>query len=96
MCHGELGRGDDVRGRSVDDHDARRGGSWDVDIVESDPGAGDDLELLRRGDRLGVDLGRGADEDRVDIDDVVEELGAVSTFGVTDLEVSSEGIDGCR
>ena len=48
---------DDVGGRRVDDHHAGLGRGPDVDVVEADAGAGDDLEPRRRGQRLGVDLG---------------------------------------
>ena len=40
---GELGGGDDVGGRGVDDHHAGLGGGGDVDVVQADAGAGDDL-----------------------------------------------------
>ena len=84
----------DVGRRGVDDHDAglRRGG--DVDVVEADAGAGDDLEPRGGGERLGVDLGRGADEDRVDVGDGGQQLGAVGAVAVPDLEVGTEGLDG--
>ena len=45
---GELGGADDVGGRRVDDHDAGLGGGPDVDVVEADAGAGDDLEAAWR------------------------------------------------
>ena len=67
VADGELGGGDDVRGRSVDDHHARGRRGLDVDVVEADPRSGDDLELRRGGDRLGVDLGGRADEDGVGV-----------------------------
>ena len=94
--HRQLGCGDDVRRGCVDDHDTRRGGRGDIDIVESDSGAGDDLEVLRSVDGLGVDLGGRPDEDRICVGDGGQELGSVSALGVTDLEVSSESIDGGR
>ena len=43
-----LGGGVDVGGRSVDDDDAAGGGRGHVDIVETDTGAGDDLQLRHR------------------------------------------------
>ena len=91
---GELGGGDDVGGRGVDDHDAGLGGGLDVDVVEADAGAGDDLELLGGGERLGVDLGGGAHEDRVDVGDGGQQLGAVGAVAVADLEVRAERLDG--
>ena len=78
----ELGGGDDVGGRRVDDHDAGLGGGLDVDVVEADAGAGDDLQLRGRREGLGVDLGGGADEDRVDVGDGRQQLGAVGAVAV--------------
>lgn len=89
---GELGGGDDVGGRGVHDHHAGLGGGGDVDVVETDTGARDDLQLLGGGDRLGVHLGGGADEDRVDVDDRGEQLGAVGAVDVPDLEVRTERV----
>ena len=94
QADGELGGGDDVGGRGVDDHDAGLGGGGDVDVVEADAGAGDDLEVLGGGDGLGVDLGRGADEDRVDVGERGQQLGAVGAVAVADLEVGAERVDG--
>ena len=42
--HRELGGADDVGGRGVDHHHAGLGRGLDVDVVEADTGAGDDLE----------------------------------------------------
>ena len=58
----ELSGRDDVRGRRVDDHDTGGGRGLDVDVVESDTGASDDLQLRRVGERLLVDAGRRADQ----------------------------------
>ena len=91
---GQLGGGHDVGGRGVDDHHAGLGGGGDVDVVQADAGAGDDLELLRRGDGLGVDLGGGADQDRVHVGDGGEQLGPVCSVGVPDLEVRAQRVDG--
>ena len=52
------------------------------------------LRLRRRGERLGVDLGGGADQDRVDVGDRGEQLGAVGAVAVADLEVRAERLDG--
>ena len=89
---GQLGGGDDVRGRRVDDHDAVLGRGLHVDVVEADPGAGDDGEPPCCRERLGVDLGGRADEERVDVDDGGEELVAVRAVAVTDLEVRPERV----
>ena len=52
------------------------------------------FSLLRGGDGLGVDLGGGADQDRVDVGDGGEQLGAVRAVAVPDLEVRAERVDG--
>jgi hypothetical protein len=54
---GELGRRDRVARRRVHDDDAALGGGVDVDVVDADPGAADDLEERGRRDHLGRDLG---------------------------------------
>jgi phosphoglycerate dehydrogenase-like enzyme len=92
--NGELGGGDDVGRRRVHDHHAVLGRGLHVDVVEPDAGPRDDLEPLGSSERLGVHLGRGAHQDRVDLGDRGEELGAVGTVAVRDLEVRPEGLDG--
>ena len=90
----ELGGADDVGRRGVDDHDAGRRRRRDVDVVEADAGAGDDLEPAGRGQRLGVDLGRAADQDRVDFGQRGQQRGAVGAVAAPDLEVGPERLDG--
>ena len=94
VADGQLGGRDDVRGRRVDDHDAGGGRRLDVDVVEPDAGARDDLELRGGGDRLGVDLRRGAHEDRVRVRERGEQRRAVGAVDGPDLEVGPEGVDG--
>ena len=93
VADGELGRRDDVRGRRVHDHDAGGRRRLDVDVVESDAGAGDDLQHRRRRDRLGVDLRRRADEHRVRVGERREQRGPVGAVDVADVEVGTEGVD---
>jgi hypothetical protein len=81
---------------AVDDHHAGLGGGLHVDVVQADAGAGDDLQLLRGGERLGVDLGGRPDQDGVDVGDGRDQLGAVGAVGVPDLEVGAERLDGGR
>ena len=90
---GELGGGDDVGGRRVDDHHAGLGGRADVDVVEADARAGDDLEPRRRRERLGVDRGGAADQQRVGLRQRGQQLGAVGAVAVPDLEVGAELLD---
>jgi hypothetical protein len=65
--YGQLGGADDVRLWRIDHHDARLRGCPDVDVVQAHTGASDDLELPSRRENLGVNLGRAANEDRVDV-----------------------------
>ena len=44
---GMLGGGDRIAERRVHHHHAARGGGGDVDIVDPDPGAADDLQIGR-------------------------------------------------
>ena len=92
--HCQLGGRDDVGGRCVDDHHAGLGGGLDVDVVETHARAGDDLEVAGRGERLGVHLGGGPDQDRVDAGDGREQLLAVGAVAVPDVEVGPERLDG--
>ena len=91
---GQLGGRADVGGGGVDDHDAGLRGRGDVDVVQPDAGTGDDLEAPCSGDRLGVDLRGRADQDRVDVRDGREQLRAIGTVAVADLEVGTEGLHG--
>ena len=93
VADGELGRRDDVRGRRVDDHDAGGRRRLDVDVVEPDAGARDDLEHRRRRDRLGVDLRRRADQHGVRVGEGREQRGPVGAVDAADVEVRSEGVD---
>ena len=90
---GELGGRDDVGGRGVDDHDAGARRGLDVDVVEPDAGAGDDLERRSGGKGLGIDPGRGADEHRVRLGERGEQRRTVGAVDVAHVEVGPEGID---
>ncbi len=65
----------------------------DVDVVETDTRAGHHAELLRGGDRLGVDLGGGTHQDGVDVGDRGEEFRAVRAVAVPDLEIRTQSVD---
>ena len=93
VAHGEFGGGDDVGRRGVDHHDTGLGGGLDVHVVQADAGAGDDLQVLRGGDGLGVHLGGGADQDGVDVGDGREQLGTVGAVGLADFKVRAKGLD---
>ena len=93
VADGELGGRDDIRGRRVDDHDARGGRRLDVDVVEADARARDDLELRRGGQRLGVDPGRRADEHGVRVGESREQGRPVGAVDIAHVEVGTERVD---
>ncbi len=68
---GVLGRRQHVRLRRVHHHHAAPGRRFDVDVVEPDPGAADDHELVGRFEHLGGDLRGAADHQRGDAPDCV-------------------------
>ena len=70
----QLGDGDCISGRRVDDGDAERGGRGDVDVVGADAGATDDLEATRAAKQFGGDLRRAAADDGVVVADDVEQV----------------------
>ena len=83
---GVLGRGQHVRLRRVDDHDAAPGGGLDVDVVEPDAGPADDHELVARFEHLGGDLGGAADHERRRAADRLEQLARRQAEPDVDLE----------
>jgi hypothetical protein len=62
-----LGGAVDVRRGRVDHQHAGRGGGVDVDVVQPDAGPGDDLQLRRGGDHLGVHRGGRTNQQRVGV-----------------------------
>jgi hypothetical protein len=64
-----FGRRDRVAERRVHDDDAAARGGRDIDIVDADAGAADDLEVGRGGDQLFRRLGGRADGETVIIAD---------------------------
>ena len=91
---GLLGGGDDVGGRRVDHHHAAGGGGRHLDVVQPDPGPGDDLQPRRGGDRLGVDLGGAAHDHRVGVGQRGQQGRPVGAVDVADVEVVGEHVDG--
>ncbi len=92
--HGVLGGADDVGGGGVDHHDAARGGGGDVDVVQADPGARDDLQVGRRRQGLGVDGGGAAHHHRGRVGQRGQQRGAVGAVDVPDLEPGAEHLQG--
>ena len=89
-----LGGAVDVRRRGVDHQHPGRGGGVDVDVVQADARAGDDLELGRGGDHLGVDRGRRAHQQRVGIGHRCQEFRAVRAVDPTHFHGVTQGCDG--
>ena len=80
--HGRLGR--------VGDDDSSAGRCFDVDVVDTDPGAADHLEPLGAADELGCELRRRADHDAVvPIDDLLDRRLLVDV----DLEARPQKLD---
>jgi hypothetical protein len=74
-----LGGGDRIAERRVHHDDAAGGGGRDIDIVDADAGAADDLELRCALQELGGHLGGGADREPVELADHLGELFLVGT-----------------
>ena len=71
---GVLGGGDRIAERRVHHDHAGGGGGRNIDIVDADAGAADDLQVLRGLDDIGGDLGRRADGDAVILIDDLEQF----------------------
>ena len=70
----QLGDGDRVTGRRVDDRHAEFGGDIEGDVVDTDARPSDDAQLLRGTQQLGGDAGRAAADDGVVVADATKEL----------------------
>ncbi len=70
----------------------RRGG--DVDVVDADSGAPNDLEPLGGFDHLGGDFGTGADDEGVEPWDGSRELGLLEARLVNDFDAGGVFQDG--
>ena len=88
-----LGSGVNVGGRCVDDHHAALGGCGDLDVVQADTGAADDLQLGAGSQNLGVDGGGGTDENRVGLGYRGEQRRAVGSVDPTHLHTVTERLD---
>ena len=91
---GVFGGAVDIRRRCVDHQHAAFGGSVDVDVVQADAGAGDDLELGGRGQHLGIDGGGRAHQQRVGLGHRGQQLLPVGTVDPAHLYLVSQGGDG--
>ena len=68
----------------------------DVDVVQADAGAGDDLEVRRGGEGLGVDPGGAADQDGGRVGERGQQRGPVGSVDVPDLDVGPEHLQHAR
>ena len=89
-----LGGAVDVRGRRVDDQHAARGGRVDVDVVQADTGAGDDLQLGRGGQHLGVDGGRRTHQQGVGLGHRGQQFLPVGAVDPAHLHLVTQGSNG--
>ena len=83
---GMLGGGDRIAEGRVHHDDAARRRGGNVDVVDADAGAADDLQLRRALEQLGGDLGRGADRQAVIVADDLGELVLVEPGLDVDLD----------
>ena len=88
-----LGGADDVGLRRVHDHHAAPGRLVDVDVVEPDAGARDDLEVGRGGQHVGGHLGGAADDQRVVGRDLGGEVARGEFGSDVDLEVLRQQLE---
>src|SRR5690606_2520559 len=91
---GVFGGGVDIGGGRVDDHDTAFGGGGNIDIVQADPGPGDDLQVLAGLEDFGVDGGGGPHEQRVGLRHRRQQGGPVRAVDPADLDTVTERIDG--
>ena len=84
-----LGRRQHVRLRGVHHHHAATGGGGDVDVVEADPGAADDHEVVAGLEHLGGHLRGAADDQRRRALHRVEELLGRQAEPDVDLEAGA-------
>jgi hypothetical protein len=85
-----LGCGDDVGLRCVGDQDSALGRGRHVDVVDSDAGPADRLQPPRVFEQRGVELGRRADQDAVELPDPLAQLLGRPADPELDLEVLLE------
>ena len=88
-----LGRRDRVRLWRVGDDDSALGGGRDIDVVDACAGAADRLHAIGARDQLGGQLGRRADQDRVELADALGELAGIPIETELDVEALAQQLD---
>ena len=92
-----FGRGDRVAEGRVHDDDAATRGGRDIDIVDADAGAADDLQVGRRLDQLFGRLGGRADGEAIILADDLEQLFLVLAELRLEIDINAailEDLDG--
>ena len=96
QADGMLGGTDDVGGGCVHHHHARPGRRLHVHVVQADPGARDHPEPGGMGQRLRIDPGGAAHDDRVGVRERGQQRPAVSAVRVPHVEVGFQLRDSGR
>jgi hypothetical protein len=95
VTDGQLGSRNDVRRRGIDDHDTGGGCRLDINVVEADTGASDDLEVRCSSDDLSVYLSGRANQNGVGTVNGFEQRRAVGSVNGTHVKVRAESLDCC-
>lgn len=90
---GLFGRGDRVTFRCVDDDDAAFGGSRDVDVIDADASAADNLELVGGFEDVAGDLGFATNDECVVVANNRDELIGLETGAHFDVTNAAEHFD---
>ena len=88
-----FGCTDDVRLGRIDHQDTSRGGGPEVDVVDSNAGATDDLEVRPSGEQFCVDLSGRSDNQPLCIVQSCEQIGTIDTRRNVDLAMCGERLD---
>ena len=89
--------GNGISKRRIHDYDAARGGRRDVDVVDTDAGAADHLELFGGADHFLVGLRRGAHGQAVVIADDSHEIGLLEADAYIHLHAAgAKDVEGFR
>jgi len=96
QSHRLLGRADDVGLGRVHDHHPPSCGGLDVDVIEPDAGARDDLQIGGSCEHLAGDLRGAADDQCVVRRDLGCEVARGEVEPLVDLEVRSKQVDPLR
>ena len=88
-----FGCTDSVRLRRIDHQDTCRGGGPEVDVVDSNAGAADNLEVWRSGEQFCIDLGGRSDNQPLCIMQSCEQIGTIDARRKVDLAMCGESLN---